>query len=444
MRRGVGLGAGGSRLAEDRRSPGGSLVRGGLAVMLSLSLGCGMVHTETRVEHGPVVGREVRESVPVHGALLGHLEAHWPKLLVRVQRADVCRAETVEASLEETITDKTVPGAGPALGMGITQLAVGGGLLLARGLFSNAPNTTDIDAGGHYGVPPRQVATTWGIALAATSIPALAVGIAGMLLSGEQTSSRRVETVVNAQDSVCHPLPAQGALTFDHVPGAATFPLQDGVASLDAELLRGMPAAGFSVGEAAVKLSDDDLETLASIRSCLQVTPVPGARELAAMDVATLQGLHASARACAKVPGSPGAAAEAALEGELDARPAEPVRERLHVPGLRSYEDALHAYPPKLTIRPGTPEAARLADTESLTGDAVEVSGVWGRPLAPGVYLLDVGELAVLVAVDDAPAWLSSISPGDRVELVAVVMGRERVKELEAPLLRAVWGRPAL
>jgi hypothetical protein len=50
----------------------------------------------------------------------------------------------------------------------------------------------------------------------------------------------------------------------------------------------------------------------------------------------------------------------------------------------------------------------------------------------------------VLVFLEPDRPWASDIRRGSRVELVGVVVGRQRLGELESPLLRAVWMRTAI
>ena len=111
---------------------------------------------------------------------------------------------------------------------------------------------------------------------------------------------------------------------------------------------------------------------------------------------------------------------------------------------MNSFEEAVAAYAPALTIAEDSPALDKLQDPERLVGQAVLLRGVLERREEENIAVVQVGGMRVLVFVAPDRLWAQDFPRGSRVELVGVVMGRQRLGALEAPLVRAVWMRTAL
>jgi hypothetical protein len=99
---------------------------------------------------------------------------------------------------------------------------------------------------------------------------------------------------------------------------------------------------------------------------------------------------------------------------------------------------------PALRVSAGSPDVAKLRDPRPLRGKAVQVVGVLTQRQNPDTAVVQVGDMSVLVLMDPNRAWASDFARGSRVELVGVVEGLHPLGNASAPMVRAVWMRPAL
>ena len=140
------------------------LMAGGLV----LAVGCAPMQSERRAERGPLLRTYSKEVSLGERTLAADVEAKWPALQLHFVSSEVCRSEQHEGFVENLITEHYEPSAGPAIGAGAANSAVGAGLLLARPLFSTAPDRDAVDRDGRC---------TEGRAVAAVAIGCVAVGL---------------------------------------------------------------------------------------------------------------------------------------------------------------------------------------------------------------------------------------------------------------------------
>lgn len=419
--------------------------QGGVAVGLALMAGCAPIPLERRVERGPLLRTYTQEVALGERTLAAEVEARWPRLTFRFLAAEVCRTEQHEEFIENVITEQYDASAAPALSAGAVNTAVGGLLLLARPLFSNAPDRDEIDREGRYGPSARKKATVWGGALVVLGVPSLVTGIVQTLRSGARTETRKGDTVVSLREAPCRVTPANGTVEFAGGVGAPPAPREtaDGALSLTAEELRGMHFAGVLLDGTPALLSSEAQERVTNFRVCarLLTEPVPAA-EWARAGVGQLHALRQQVAGCEGIPEAPVAERLRALDEALAAQ-----AHRMEDPGaprVSSFEEALAAYRPSLHLTPDSAALSRLEEPEALQGQALVLRGVLERYEGQNIAVVQVGLTRVLVFLEENPPWGTSVPRGSRVELVGVVMGRQRLGTLESPLVRAVWMRTAL
>jgi len=416
-----------------------------VAATAALVVGCAPMQAERRVERGPVLRTYAKEEVLGQRTLAATAEARWPKLTLRLITSDVCRLEQREEYVENTITEHYEPSAAPAISGGAANAAVGLGLLLARPLFSNEPDRDAIDREGRYGASSRKIATGWGVALVSLGVPSLVTGVVQLLRSGEETQTRKADAVVSLREEACHPRPATGTLEFAGGPGAPPTPrtITDGVLELTADELLTMSFAGVLIDGEPAAMSDEDQELVSTFRLCSRVLAEPMTPEaLAKEDVSHLQLVRKRVVGCKAISGAPAEdrlkLLDAALAAQGSAAP--PPDE----PEINSFEDAVAAHKPAWNFTADSEDLARLENAEALRGQAVVLRGVLERREEQNIAVVRVGEVRVLVFLDEERKWASDFPKGSRVELVGAVMGQQQLGELEAPLVRALWMRPAL
>lgn len=416
-----------------------------VAGALVLAVGCAPMQVERRVERGPLLRTYTKETALGERTVAVDVDARWPKLLLRFTTAEVCRTEQHEEYVENVITERYEPSAGPAISTGAANTAVGAGLLLARPLFSAEPDRDAIDREGRYGASSQRVATVWGVVLLSMGVPALVTGIIQTLRAGEEAETRKADAVVSLREEPCRTQPASGRVEFAGGPGAPPEPraLADGVLELTADEVRGMSFMGVLVdGEPAV-ISEEEQELLAMFRLCSRALAEPlEAAVLAKEEVEHLQALRKRVLACKAIPGAPVEERVKLLDEALAARGTRP--EPVDAPGVDSFEEAVAAYAPALEFTADSPALEKLEEPERLVGQAVLVRGVLERREEQNIAVVQVGGTRVLVYVAPDRLWVQDFAWGSRVELVGVVMGRQRLGALEAPLVRAVWMRTAL
>jgi hypothetical protein len=416
-----------------------------LSAALALTVGCAPLQAEHRVERGPLLRTYSKDVDLGERTLEARVEAHWPKLLLRFTTSEVCRSEQHEEYVENVITERYEPSAGPAISAGAANTVVGAGLLLGRSLFSNAPKQDVIDREGHYGASSRNVATVWGAVLLSLGGPALVTGIIQTLRAGEETQTRKADAVVSLREAPCRPKPATGSVEFAGGPGSPPEPrpLKDGVLELTSQELAGMSFAGVLVDGEPAALSEEEQELLATFRLCSRALAEPiDPAALATEEVEHVQALRRRVAGCKAIAGAPVQERLQVLDGALEARgeKAEPA----DVPTVSSFEEAVEALHPTLTFTADSEDLDKLQEAESLVGQAVLLKGVLERREEQNIALVQVGEARVLVFVAPDRLWAQDFPRGSRVEVVGVVMGRQRLGAVEAALVRAVWMRTAL
>jgi hypothetical protein len=220
-------------------------------------------------------------------------------------------------------------------------------------------------------------------------------------------------------------------------------PLTHGTLELTADEVRGMSFVGLLVDGEPAPLSEEDQELLATFRLCSRTLAEPlDPTTLASEEVEQLQALRKRVVACKAIPGAPVEQPLQALDTALSAHgeKAEPVE----APSVNSFDEAVAAYHPELTFTPDSADLEKLQEPEALVGKAVLLRGVLERREEQNIAVVQVGDTPVLVFVAPDQLWAQDFPRGSRVELVGVVMGRQKLGTLEAPLVRAVWMRTAL
>jgi hypothetical protein len=417
----------------------------GMAGVLALMVGCAPLQAEHRVERGPLLRTYAKEVTLGDRTLTAHVEARWPKLRLHFATSEVCRTEQHEEYVENVITERYEPSAGPAISAGAANTAVGAGLLLTRSLFSGEPKRNVIDREGHYGASSRNVATVWGVVLLSLGGPALITGIIQTLRAGEETETRKADSVVSLREEPCRSQPASGSVEFAGGPGTPPEPrpLTEGTLELSADEVRGMSFAGVLVGGEPAALSEEDQELLATFRICSRVLTEPmEPAALANEEVEHLQAVRKRVAGCKAIPDAPVEDRLKLLDAALSERGEKP--ESTDTPSVNSFDEAVAAYKPALTLTADSPDVDKLQEAESLVGQAVLLRGVLERREEQNIAVVQVGSTRVLVFVAPDRLWAQDFPRGSRVELVGVVMGRQKLGALEAPLVRAVWMRTAL
>jgi hypothetical protein len=396
-----------------------------------------------RTERGPLLRTFERPRV-VEGGVRGTVAVTWPTLTLTLEGFDTCRTERVEEYAEEKIHEHRGSGAGAALSTGIVGVGGGAILLAFTPLFSANPNTNSIDAAGHYGAPPRDIATGWGVALMCIGAPALAVAIVQFIRTGEETETSKVEQLAGQHDEVCHARPVDGPVVIANERGEREPPLaaSGGALTVDAARLKG-PIDSFVFYEREVPLDETSQRLLGAFNSCLTVEH-QGAAEPEALSTAALLKRVEALRECHTLRGDAVAPEQAKLEAEVARRreggdtTAFPSSAR----GPRSWEDALAANPPKWTLEPGSADLKKLDDTAHLGGTNVLVRGTVSGGLSPNIGVVTVGPRPLFIFLPPDAPWASDdFGINTPVELVGVLSGLQTVGDQTAPLVKALWMR---
>jgi hypothetical protein len=419
-----------------------------IAALTVFAVGCAPLQVERRTERGPLLRTYQQEVRLGQRTVAATVTARWPRLDVRLVSSEACRTEVHEEYAEEVITESSDPSAAPALSGGLANALIGGGLLLARPLFSDDPDRDAIDREGRYGASSRKVATGWGVALVAIGVPALVTGIVQMARGGEERETRKVDEVASLRDRPCDPRPAEGLVELvGQGPEAPPRPLTEGALSVGAEELGGADIVGLQLDGTPVALSEEDAALLNAFSACAQLQGQPmDAQALSQQMPEQLMAMHSLAARCANVPGSPGPqwmeSLDAAVRGPQAGGTA--LGEAPAGPSFQSFEDAVAKLKPSLRVAAGGADVAKLRDARALKGQAVQLVGVLTQRQNPDTAVVEVGDVRVLVLLDPKRAWASDFARGSRVELVGVVEGMHPLGEVVAPMLSAAWMRPAL
>jgi hypothetical protein len=247
------------------------------------------------------------------------------------------------------------------------------------------------------------------------------------------------------REEACQPRPATGTLEFAGGPGAPPTPrtMTDGVLELTADELRTMSFAGVLIDGEPAAMTDEDQERVSIFQRCSRVLAEPMTAEaLAREDVAQLQVVRKRVVGCKDIAGAPVEDRLKLLDAALAAQGSSPPPP--DAPELNSFEDAVAAHKPAWNFTADSEDLARLENAEAMRGQAVVLRGVLERREEQNIAVVRVGDVRVLVFLDEERKWASDFPKGSRVELVGVVMGQQQLGELEAPLVRALWMRPAL
>ncbi|MBI3185455.1 MAG: hypothetical protein HYZ28_25220 [Myxococcales bacterium] len=300
-----------------------------LPILLAASLsGCVRIEVDRRIERGPLIRKYERPSV-APGGFSAEVRASWPVLEVALSTFDLCQRQLVEEYAEEIITERTAPSAGPAIALGTTTTLLGGGLLLARQLFSGEPNRSLIDGEGRYGASDRQVATGWAIGLLVAGLPALVVAALEVTQSGEDSELRRAEQVVGATEERCNPRPATAQVALAPGEGQAGSPTapreaRDGLARFTHEELRGQAHERVLADGVPAELAAEDMVRLDAFRSCAELagflTGEGAEKRVEEAPTDEVVRWLGEASACRAVEGAPAAEWTKSLEAELERR----------------------------------------------------------------------------------------------------------------------------
>lgn len=238
---------------------------GWLFISLGLLTGCVRIDKDVRVEKGPTLRTFERER-KVPAGLRGNLTLEGTTLTAQVVRQYVCQRETVEEFLENHVTERSSPGAGPTLSAGITTTLAGAILLATTPLFSPEPDRFISGGMERTGASPRQVATAWSIGSLVVGIPALAVGLIQWARTGQSTETVKAQGVVSLNEKRCEEAPAEGALVLLGSEGARWVGEagEPGQAKWRAESWKGEAVDNVAIGEEIVELDEDGLQTLHS------------------------------------------------------------------------------------------------------------------------------------------------------------------------------------
>jgi hypothetical protein len=396
-----------------------------------------------RTERGPLLRTFDRPRV-VEGGVRGQLSAEWPKLTLTLEGFDTCRNEHIEEYAEEKIHEHRGAGAGASLSVGVVGVGAGALLLAFSPLFSNQPNTGSIDGAGHYGAPPRDIAIGWGVGLMIVGVPALGVAIVQFLRTGEDVETTKVEQIANQNDEVCHVRKVDGPVLLANERGEreGPFPAAGGTLVLEASKLKA-PIDAFVFYERDVPLDDGSVRLLGAFNGCLALEQ-QNASAPEAMSTGALMKRVEAARECKSLRGDAIAAELGKLEAEVTRRRegGDAAAFGAGAKKLGSFEEAVSAYPPRLTLEANSADLKKLDDVEHLAGQNVLVRGTVEAGLSPNIGVVKVANRDLFVFLPpDAPWANEDFGLHSQVELVGTLSGLQTVGEKTAPLVKAVWMR---
>lgn len=400
------------------------------ALCLLVLAGCARLETNVRTERGAVFETKTVRSIEP-GSVMGEVNIEWPRIRITLTQRDVCREQTIEHRPEVTITEHTSNATGPSLSMGIANVLASGVLFLTSLAVSSQPNENTIDVAGRYGPSTRQYVQGAGWVTLGIGLPALAVGLISALRTHDEVDTKVVEELAAQHERDCNHRPYAGSV---EVNGSVT---RGAVVELDATTMTG-PLNDVRAEGGTVTMTDEALGTIDSLNACLSLHTLVLER---ADEGSLFSQLELLVR-CKTV--NPGASAQIdAVTGELNRR-REGQSSYRPVPQFGSYDEALTALAPKLTLMAGYELSHDELSADTLTGQAVRFAGqVVAEPTLENVGLLLFGELEVLVFVPPDAPWRDVFKLHARVEGIAVMQGVQAARDRRMPLMRAVWGRRA-
>lgn len=414
----------------------------GLWLAVLSGSGCVRTRTDVRVERGNTLRTYEQQGAASPGAVRAQVSLQWPEATLRFERFELCPVQQVEEYEEQRITDRTSNGGVASLGMGVTTALIGGGLLLALPLFSDTPDTRRIDAGGRYGPSSRQYARGFGVGFLVVGVPSLGAAAWELAGTGERVE-RAMRTQVTEREPVrCNARPAQGEVQLFSTRGPlAPTRVEGGAVVLNAEALKGISLSGAAVNGEDVVIDAEDWDRLQAFQSCAQAGPTVEPQALSALESSALRARLDAARGCDEVPGAPIEWATL-LEKELGLRRSAE-RGAQHGPRVESFDEAVATWAPALIIPSAQTRVDALADTDRQKGAAVLVTGTLVDFLEANIAVLEVEARHLWLYLDAAQPWTAELKAGAKLEVLGVVMGRQEVGKLEAPLLRVIWARPS-
>jgi hypothetical protein len=419
-------------------------VKRALTVLLSVLLAssCAPIESTTRTEKGPLLRSYTRPQVVAGGAQVD-VRADWPTLKLTLVGFDTCRAETVEEYAEDHITERTSRAAGPALATGIANVLAAAVLYGVSFAVSSVPNVSYIDEAGRYGPSTQQYVQSSALITLIIGVPALAVGMVGLLRSGVETETVKVEQVVSQKDARCNDRPAAGPVALVGPKGVvASKPAVDGAADFSAAEVMGAPE-GIQFNGVDVQVDEQAQAVLWGFGACA-VLEREKAKKLSELGEGDLLSRAERLRQCRVVRGAAMTEPIREVDAELSRR-RESGAPGAFAPGANvgSFEEAVSAYAPKLKFAKDSPDNARLDNPDALDGQAVLLEGIVAEGMTTNIGVVQVGDRQLYVFIPNKRAWGGDFGNGSRVEAVAVMAGTQTVGERTLPLARAVWMRAA-
>jgi hypothetical protein len=411
-----------------------------LLALVPFFTGCMRIETNTRVERGPLL-RTFERPVLLEGGVTADVRAEWPLLKLTVVGYDVCRAQQVEEYAEEHITERTSGSVGPALSTGIANVLASGVLFGVSFLVNSGADTNVIDGGGRYGPSTKQYLQGASLVTLGIGIPALVVGLIGKLNTGDEVVTTRAEQIASQKDARCNERPVTGPMSLTSAQGGvAAFQAVDGALDVDGTKLALVPEV-LRFAEREVELTDEAEATFSAWAACVSLEQ-DKARGLDALSETGLLSRAERLRECRKLRGEALADAVRAVDAEL-ARRRESGSPAAWAPGtnVSSFEEAVSAYAPSLKLAATSKDLAVLDAPEAAEGRAVLLEGIVGEGLTQNIGVIQIGERQVFLFIPPKRAWGATFPNGSRVEVVALISGRQTLGDKTLPLLRAVWMR---
>lgn len=411
-------------------------------ILVPFLAACTALDSTTRVERGPLL-RTFERPVLLEGGVTSDVRVDWPLLKLTVVGFDVCRAQQVEEYAEEKITERTSGAAGPALSTGIANTLASAVLLAVSFAVTSAADTNVIDAGGRFGPSTRQYVQGASLVTLGIGVPALVVGLIARARSGEDIEAQRAEQVISQKDVRCNERPVTGPMTLVSAQGTA-LPLQvvDGAIDVDGTKLTSVPES-MRFAEREVELTDEARVLFTAWAACAALEQ-DASKTLDALSETGLLARAESLRECRKVRGTSLEEAVKAADAELALR-RETGSPAAWAPGtnVSTFEEAVSAYAPSLRLAANSKDNAVLDTPEAAEGRAVLLEGIVGEGLTENIGIIQVGDRQVFLFIPPKKSWGGNFPNGTRVEVVALISGRQTLGERSLPLLRAVWMRTA-
>ena len=416
--------------------------RASFLIALTVFASCVNVDSTTRVERGPLL-RTFERPVLLEGGVTADARVEWPTLKLTVVQYDVCRAQTVEEYAEDHITERSSNAAGPTLSMGISLVLASAILAGVSFAVSSQPDMTTIDRGGNYGASPRQWVQLASIISGTVGVPALAVGLITRLRTGEEVRTERAEQVTNQKDARCNERPATGPGALVSAQGErVAVAVADGALDVDGSTLPMVPES-VRFAERELEFDEGSRAVLASWSACVALEREP-TRPVEQLGESALLTRAERLRECRLVRAE-------AMKPLIDAADRELNRRResgspaAWAPGAKvgSFEEAVSAYAPSLTLAPGSRDLVVLDTPEAVDGRAVLLRGIVSDGVTENIGVVQVADREVFLFIPPQHRWTGAFPNGTRIEVVALMAGHQALGEKTLPLLRAVWVRAA-